>query len=770
MTNGEIAKIYEWADSLDIMNGRKQDNDGIFIKGIPRKKEKLLKIRNLILDGDNIEHLPKEIFKLPNIESIDIVNTTVVELPKEVMALKGISLNVDVFLKNIKFLNHIKRLYLDGYLYEDDEDRSYKETFIPDELWNMINLKWLKLSGFNDKKISKNIEKLEKLEKLILDSYDLNSLPEEIQKLKKLKEVDLRETIIDTNKYGVEYFDSLEIFNGVKLTQSKKEKVSVKNSDQVTIQPLNQILYGPPGTGKTYHTIDKALQIIDGTVPDNRKAAKERFEVLKETGQIVFATFHQSYGYEEFIEGIKAKTTDKGIEYQIESGIFKRLCNEANDFNLKSIFKIDTKIGKYKIVGISNELLKLERENKTIIPIPMYLLREVLELIDKKNITPNDLNDKSAIDEMNETTEKFIINGYPNVFRDLAIYYLKNKDNFYEKLEIYLSELDNHEKILKTIEGREFSVTLSPNRGVKTSTDHSFSREKLFEISKGIYKNNPDNTYAKHIVDDIIKSIRITKQNYILIIDEINRGNISKIFGELITLIEESKRLGNVEAMEITLPYSGEKFGVPKNLYIIGTMNTADRSIALMDTALRRRFEFEEMMPNPCLLYDEEKTYDLEGDDEKEDITQLNNWDMTSTEHDLYFHKDYEHDMQINNINLRRLLYKINQRIEYLYDRDHTIGHAYFMGVTGKEALDSVMRNKVIPLLQEYFYDDWEKVQIVLGDHKEQTKSDTDKFIISVKNSEKDILGFNYDELDEEGYSYSINASFTNEAYLKIYE
>ena len=224
--------------------------------------------------------------------------------------------------------------------------------------------------------------------------------------------------------------------------------------------------------------------------------------------------------------------------------------------------------------------------------------------------------------------------------------------------------------------------------------------------------------YEKYNVKNNLVNIDNKPINHVVIIDEINRGNISKIFGELITLIEESKRLGNDEAMEITLPYSGEKFGVPKNLYIIGTMNTADRSIALMDTALRRRFEFEEMMPKPELLDD------------------------------------------VVGIDLEQLLTKINQRIEYLYDRDHTIGHAYFMGVEDKEALDSVMRNKVIPLLQEYFYDDWEKIALVLNDG----------FIVKETQDTRKLFDSMDDEyIEEDKYIYNIAEDFSVDSYRKIY-
>ena len=447
-------------------------------------------------------------------------------------------------------------------------------------------------------------------------------------------------------------------------TLNKGEYTFQNNGPQT--QPLNQILYGPPGTGKTYYTINKAVEIIDNKFymkyKKNRKKLKKKFEEYKKAGQIEFVTFHQSYGYEEFVEGIKAKTTDKGIEYKIESGIFKKLCKQAKKSDL---FSIGQKISKYEIMSISDELLKLKRENGSIIPIPRYLLDEVFELISKNIITVDDLNNKTAIDKMDRTTEKFIINGYPNIFRDLANYYLENKSN------------------------------------------------------------------------------SIENKNHILIIDEINRGNISKIFGELITLIEPNKRIGADEALHVKLPYSNKSFGVPQNLYIIGTMNTADRSIALMDTALRRRFDFTEMMPQLDLLKNENSS-----------------------------------DLEVNGINIKSLLETINKRIEYLYDRDHTIGHAYFIELKDLEkqnieTLSNIFKNKIIPLLQEYFYDDWEKIRLVLADNQKDEKYQFIKikedYDIKSLFGEKNIESLDYDEA-QKVYEINHDAFKLTESYEKIYE
>ena len=217
---------------------------------------------------------------------------------------------------------------------------------------------------------------------------------------------------------------------------------------------------------------------------------------------------------------------------------------------------------------------------------------------------------------------------------------------------------------------------------IKFITFHqSYGYEDFIEgIRPDLDNANKDLKYILHsgIFKDICNKAKNDKENnYVLIIDEINRGNISKIFGELISLIEPSKREGNKEELEVILPYSKESFTIPKNLYILGTMNTADRSIALLDIALRRRFHFIEMMPR----------YDiLKG-------------------------------RKINNIDLALLLSTINERIEFLLDREHTIGHSYFLNIDSFEDLVSVFKNSIIPLLIEYFYDDFEKIKSILGDN-----------------------------------------------------
>lgn len=233
------------------------------------------------------------------------------------------------------------------------------------------------------------------------------------------------------------------------------------------------------------------------------------------------------------------------------------------------------------------------------------------------------------------------------------------------------------------------------------------------------------------------RAMKLPQERFVFIIDEINRGNISKIFGELITLVEPTKRLGMKEAMTIALPYtstSNDKkyFGVPNNVYIIGTMNTADRSIALLDTALRRRFNFVEIMPKAELLK----------------------------------------DISIEGIDLDSLLKRMNERIEALYDREHTIGHSFFMGLNSKSSLKElgdVFEKSIIPLLQEYFYDDYYKIQLVLGDN---ASIDSNLKFIKDENIDPSLFADIGDDISVPEKKYTINSdAFTNpNAYIKIYK
>ncbi len=264
-------------------------------------------------------------------------------------------------------------------------------------------------------------------------------------------------------------------------------------------QSLNVILYGPPGTGKTYATARWCVEICDGPEHRNHEEIRVRYRELVTAERIEFVTFHQSYGYEEFVEGLRPETgSDARIRLIPTDGVLKRIARRAR-----------------------------------------------------------------------ESTEA-----------------------------------------------------------------------------------------------------------HVLVIDEINRANVSKVLGELITLLEDDKRQGAEHEVAATLPHSGERFTLPANLHLLGTMNTADRSIALLDTALRRRFQFVELAPDPELL---------------------------------------EEEADATDVDLPAVLRAMNERLEWLLDRDHLIGHAWFMAVRTREDVDEVMRRKIIPLLAEYFYEDWAKVRAVLG-------------------------------------------------------
>lgn len=460
---------------------------------------------------------------------------------------------------------------------------------------------------------------------------------------------------------------------------------------------LNQILYGPPGTGKTYHTIDKALEIL-GENLENRDDKKAKFDEYVKNGQIVFTTFHQSYGYEEFVEGIKPSLNsdeNSQINYKVKDGIFKELCKKA-----------------------------LENRDD----------------IESFNFYINDLKEKTKEDANNP--EKYF--QLPNT--KYSIQYRGGKtfrikfDDMSKNHKDYPVSIDNIEKLYKT--------------------------SNIDEIYNSAYVKAILNYLKSQGLKDYKEKDEKINLPYIIIIDEINRGNVSKIFGELITLIEPSKRIGEKEELKVTLPYSGEKFGVPKNVYIIGTMNTADRSITSLDTALRRRFEFVEMMPDPDLLKNVFICKDVENPNKDEDYL----GDDAKTEGFAEI--------------LQNILISINKRIEFLLDREKTIGHAFFMSEAVKfnkdnwckpdkyeedwyvlsiSKLKSIFQNKIIPLLQEYFYNDYALISAVLNDNGMIEKCEKDdKYLQKIKN---------LDNVDSEKIIYNI-ASFDNKIWndIKTYQ
>jgi|TARA_B110000211_G_scaffold74363_1_gene86673 5-methylcytosine-specific restriction protein B len=399
---------------------------------------------------------------------------------------------------------------------------------------------------------------------------------------------------------------------------------------------LNQILYGPPGTGKTYHSIQAAVKAAEpeifsalGIDESSSATSEQRAELtrlykeLYNAGRIRFVTFHQSYGYEEFVEGLKASSDDGNISYDVEDGVFKAISIQAEKFSKPK--EAESNFSFEKAWQVFTEQLSEE---------------EFVEV------------------QMSKTSFKVLD------FNDSRIFFEKKSGS------------------------QDHTLSISTLRAI-------FEERREYNSGLGVYYR-PLVKYLKELSEPEQMSA-IERQNFVLIIDEINRGNISKIFGELITLIEPSKRLGQSEAIEVTLPYSGDKFSVPDNLYIIGTMNTADRSLALMDTALRRRFDFIEMMPDYNVLHNEEgSSFKVESD-------------------------GFE-------IDLARLLETMNKRIAALYDREHQLGHAFLMPVVKAIAagddekalheLKSCFQNKIIPLLAEYFFEDWQKIRLVVGDNQ----------------------------------------------------
>ena len=503
------------------------------------------------------------------------------------------------------------------------------------------------------------------------------------------------------------YKEFLLYLNGDSNQESNDKGDSVSISNEVM---RNTILYGPPGTGKTYNSVIYAVAICEGK--EVREVQREsysdvldRYNALKSSGRIEFTTFHQSYGYEEFIEGIKPVMDDDGkLSYTIEDGVFKGFCERARTTEEMQESDLSASVWFVTLKDGSDNDLKRACFKDGFIRIKCE----------------NDSDwVKSRMGSMRKG-DYVISDGGHGVYID-AIGVITDDEPSYDENAASYSWSRHVDWIVTGIQ-----EDIRPINGNKSLPRFDISAMKRVKVSDLL-----------EIVDRVKgKKTAVNTTPYVFIIDEINRGNISKIFGELITLIEDTKRAGAPEAMEATLPYSGETFSVPANVYILGTMNTADRSIALMDTALRRRFEFVEMMPDPEVL----------------DTLGVGIISADGVE-----------------LNVKMMLYVINQRIEYLYDREHTIGHAFFTRLREDPSIDTlaeIFEKKVIPLLQEYFYEDYEKIQLVLGDNG---KEDQYKFIRDEAVKIKNVFNGNPDiDLPEKRYIIQKSALHKIQSYKGI--
>nr|WP_260523724.1 AAA family ATPase [Pseudomonas sp. DNDY-54] len=565
---------------------------------------------------------------------------------------------------------------------------------------------------------------------------------------------------------------------------------------EIDASPLNQILFGPPGTGKTHATVDHALAILDPQLlsackddaETGRKRLKSRFDELVLQERIRFVTFHQSFSYEDFVEGLRAESDgDSGqLRYEVVDGVFKSLCEAAAakvtkqaeaplDLGKRRIWKMslgntlgsDAGVyeecvqGGYVLLGYGGGIdfsgcssrgdvqQRFVDAGVTLDGPSDYSVTSVTAFVTK--MKPGDLvvvsDGNFKFRAIGEVAGDYAFKVHPEYdphysqmrpvkwlrqyspslphsellngqFSQMTLYELRSPTLNREKLQGLLSTPALASVFVpgQTF-GRDYQVTRATSELLELKKPNGnvlgFAMSLINELAEAVRSEKialqdirdktaieklPGSTLEPYLVNGynsilavLVGHLTSTETHKpataaeanarVLIIDEINRGNISRIFGELITLIEPSKRAGADEALSVVLPYSKQSFSVPQNVYLIGTMNTADRSLAGLDIALRRRFVFREMPARPELLT----------------------------------------DVQVDNVNIGELLRAMNQRIEVLLDRDHCLGHAYFMPLRSDKSvgrLAAIFRNQILPLLQEYFFEDWERIRWVLNDQR----------------------------------------------------
>ncbi|MCG3701842.1 AAA family ATPase [Aliarcobacter butzleri] len=422
--------------------------------------------------------------------------------------------------------------------------------------------------------------------------------------------------------------------------EEKKEDFNIDTNKVITMKTKNIMLYGAPGVGKT-HNYKKLVSLIESgkynesdifkSIIENQKLdidIDKTFEIIKNEKRIEFVTFHQSYSYEDFIEGFRPSEEDEKIVRQ--DGIFKIISDRAkknleNSQIPKQEYKIDMEELIQKFTNYVQDSLDNEKEF----------------FIDKK-VTIKGINDNNA----------FLLGGSITSPQRLTPDIIKR-----DYIEFRNGNIKSYEDVKPTYESQ---------RNFHGNARYYFMiYNKIAEFEKTLNINT-------------IQKQSEEQKNFYIVIDEINRGNISKIFGELITLIEEDKR-GKKE-YEVTLPYSKKPFLIPENLYIIATMNSTDKSIATIDIALRRRFTFLKMKP-------------------KEEL--------------------------VKNENAKALMNELNEHIKKTIGKDYQLGHSYFMKIENENDLLFVKEYKIKPLLEEYFYgdeDNYNKALKILGHEDESNK------------------------------------------------